>query len=125
MPFHPENFTVWAEIPVTDMEKSVAFYCKVLNTEMSIDETGPNPIAVFQTSKPGSGVGGHLYPGVPAARGSGPTVHLAVEAPLEDAMARVKSAGGTVVSPPIEIPVGRFAYCEDLDGNSFGVFEPS
>jgi predicted enzyme related to lactoylglutathione lyase len=27
-----------------------------------------------------------------------------------------------VVSPVIAIPAGRFAYCEDPDGNSFGLF---
>lgn len=123
MSFHPEHFTVWAEIPVTDMDKAVAFYSAVLNTDMTIDSSGPNPIAVFQTKTPGQGVAGHLYPGVPAARGAGPTVHLAADGTAEDAMERVKAAGGTVVSPVIEIPAGRFAYCQDLDGNSFGVFE--
>ncbi len=29
MTYAPEHFTVWAEIPVTDMEKSMAFYTAV------------------------------------------------------------------------------------------------
>jgi predicted enzyme related to lactoylglutathione lyase len=68
-----------------------------------------------------SGVGGHLYPGKPAAAGTGPTIHLVVD-DVDAAAGRVKDAGGQVVSPVISIPAGRFAYCLDLDGNSFGVF---
>ena len=33
-----------------------------------------------------------------------------------------KANGGEVVSPIITIPAGRFAYCLDPDGNSFGLF---
>ena len=67
-------------------------------------------------------VAGHLYPGTPAARGTGSTIHLAVAAPLEEALERVTANGGEVVSPIVTIPAGRFAYCLDLDGNSFGLF---
>ena len=38
-------------------------------------------------------------------------------------MERVKQAGGTVVSPIIQIPPGRFFYATDPDGNSIGLFE--
>ena len=52
----------------------------------------------------------------------GPTIHLAVAEPIEEAMERVTENGGKVVSPVIQIPAGRFAYCLDPDGNSFGLF---
>lgn len=123
MTFTPKNIVVWAEIPTGDMDKAVAFYQAVLQAELSLDESGPNPIAIFPTETPGDGVAGHIYPGVPAARGSGPTVHFNSPGKLEETLERVKSAGGTVVSPPISIPAGRFAYCEDLDGNSVGFME--
>jgi predicted enzyme related to lactoylglutathione lyase len=119
--FTPANAAVWFEIPVTDMDRSRAFYGAVLQTTLELEEGGPNPMAAF----PGSGessVRGHLYPGHPAASGNGPTVHLASPEPLEDAIARVGQNGGKVVSPIIEIPAGRFAYCLDPDGNSFGLF---
>ncbi len=121
MSFTPENFTVWAEIPVTDMDRAIAFYGKVFDTELNKDETGPNPVAMFPTSNP-TGVAGHLYPGKPAPDGTGPTIHLACPDTLEDALERVTKAGGRVVSDPISIPAGRFAYCLDPDGNSIGVF---
>jgi len=125
MSYKPKNTTVWIEIPVTDMEKSMAFYTEVTGVELVLDNSGPNPMAIFQPEDMSVGTAGHLYPGIPAAAGTGPTVHLAAEGKLEDTMERVKSAGGTVVSPPISIPPGRFAYCHDLDGNSIGVFEYS
>ncbi len=121
MSFSPENFAVWAEIPVTDMDRAIAFYGKVFDTELNKDETGPNPVAMFPTSNP-TGVAGHLYPGKPAPDGTGPTIHLACPDTLEDALERVTKAGGRVVSDPISIPAGRFAYCLDPDGNSIGVF---
>ena len=41
---------------------------------------------------------------------------------LEETLARVEPAGGKVLSPVIDIPAGRFAYCTDPDGNSIGLF---
>lgn len=111
---------VWGEIPVTDMDKAIAFYNSVFGYNMVIDNSGPNPIAVLGSLEDTAGA--HLYPGKPAADG-GNTIHLAVEGTLEDGIARCRDAGGEVVSPPIAIPAGRFAYAKDLDGNSIGLFE--
>lgn len=119
--FVPENAVVWAEIPVTDMDRAKAFYGAVLDNMPADQNDSPNPVAVF-VSKQQSAVAGHLYPGKPAASGSGNTIHLAAAAPLEDALKRVADNGGTVVSPVIDIPAGRFAYCLDPDGNSIGIF---
>ena len=121
MTFAPENFAVWTEIPVTDMDRAIAFYNKVFDIDMKKDESGPNPMAMFPTAN-GKGVAGHLYPGAPASHGNGPTIHLLSAGKLEDALERVKEAGGEVLSEPISIPFGRFAYCRDLDGNSIGIF---
>ncbi len=122
MSFAPENFVVWVEIPVTDLDRSIAFYNKVFDTELKKDATsGPNPMAMFPTSNP-AGVAGNLYPGKPSPGGTGPTIHLASPDKLEDALGRVPEAGGQVVSEVISIPAGRFAYCLDPDGNSIGIF---
>jgi len=121
MSFTPENVAVWTEIPVTDLDRAIAFYNTVLNTELKKDESGPNPMAIFPTASPG-GVSGNLYPGKPASQGEGPTIHLACPDKLEDALGRVTDAGGTVLSEAIEIPAGRFAYCLDSEGNSIGLF---
>lgn len=117
----PANANVWAEIPVTDLAKAKAFYGAVTGYAMIDQDMGPNRTAVFAYTGDG-GVAGHLYEGRPASAGTGPTVHLAVSGTTEEAMQRVRDAGGQVVSPVIDIPAGRFAYCLDPDGNSFGVF---
>ena len=121
MSFTPENFTIWTEIPVTDLDRAMTFYNLVFGTELKKVDCEENPFAMFQTPND-AGVAGHLYPGKPAAKGTGPTVHLASPDRLEAALERVKNAGGEVVSDVIWIPASRFAYCLDPDGNSIGVF---
>ena len=111
----------WCEIPVTDMEKSVAFYNDVFGYEMTIDNSGPSPMALLGGSM--NEAGGHLYPGEPAPNG-GSTVHIALPDGLEAGIARCEAAGGQVLSPVIPVPGGgRFVYAKDLDGNSIGLSE--
>ncbi|WP_193142344.1 VOC family protein [Meridianimarinicoccus sp. MJW13] len=123
MSFTPDHATVWIEIPVTDLGKSIAFYEAATGGKLERQQMGPNETAVFQTADPAGGVAGHLYEGKPAAQGQGPTIHLAIAGTLEEALERLRKAGGSVLSDPIPIPAGRFAYCQDLDGNSIGLFE--
>lgn len=118
----PLHAVVWAEIPVTDLDRARAFYGAVVENALALQEDGPNPFAVFASKDPQESISGHIYPGKPAPEGTGPTIHLAVAAPLEDAMKRVTDNGGKVVSPIVTIPAGRFVYCLDPDGNSFGIF---
>ena len=123
MTFSPDNALVWGEIPVRNLDRSMAFYSEVFGYDLKSEDMGPNPIAMLPASK--TGVSGHLYPGKPAAPGSGPTLHLGVPDSLEATAERCWKAGGTVKSDPIAIPSGRFQYAEDPDGNSIGLFEPT
>lgn len=119
--FAPENAAVWFEIPVSDLARAKAFYGAVLGAELKEETMGGNPTAIFPAADKES-VAGHLYPGKPAAAGTGSTVHLRSPEPLEAALERVRDGGGTVTSEIIAIPAGRFAYCLDPDGNSIGLF---
>ncbi len=119
MSFKPASAVVWTEIPVTDMDRAMAFYSDVFTYELTIDDTGPNPISFLPSDD--SGTAGHLYPGKPSS--DGPTIHLLVPDTLEATMDRLTTAGGKVLSDPITIPPGRFAYANDPDGNSIGLFE--
>ncbi|NNF24615.1 MAG: VOC family protein [Rhodobacteraceae bacterium] len=124
MTYQPKDFIVWSEIPVTDLEAGMAFYSKVTGAALAAStDMGPQPIAVFPTQEPRTGVAGHLYVGKPARDGEGPTVHLSAEGPLEEVVDRIWDAGGKVVSEIIAIPAGRFVYCKDPFGNSIGFFE--
>lgn len=117
----PKNICVWFEIPSTDLDRSKSFYEAVLGITMTRKDDGPNPMIAF-SSMDDSAVSGHIYPGKPSTEGTGNTIHFAVSEKLENAMERVSEAGGKVVSEIIPIPVGRFVYCLDPDGNSIGLF---
>ena len=67
MTFKPDNFTVWIELPVTDLDKATTFYNDVFQTELIREDMAPNPIAMFPTAD-GKGCAGHLYPGKPPAK---------------------------------------------------------
>lgn len=112
---------VWAEIAVTDLEKSREYYGAVLQRELTtVHNAGPNPMVPLSDMDDPT-VSAHLYPGTPSRDGN--TIHLLVSGKLEEAMDRVTAAGGTVESDPVPLPAGRFAYTRDLDGNSIGIFE--
>ena len=120
MPYRPQHFACWFEIPVTDLERSMAFYADVFDMELKITQTEPNPMVDFPTEG-AAGVSGHLYPGKPSE--NGPTIHLVVPDSLAATKARLIAAGGRVEGPDITIPPGTFCYARDLDGNSIGLFE--
>lgn len=117
-----QPLVVWTEIPVTDLRASADFYAQVFGWKMEITEMGADKVAIFNalTDSDAMAVGGHLYPGTPAA---GATIHLALPGTLEDGASRCTAAGGTVMGPAIDIPQGRFQYAADPDGNSLGLFE--
>ncbi len=118
----PKNAAVWFEIPVRDLAKGSEFYGNILMANLQTEQMGPNDVALFPADK--DCVGGHLYEHAGATGGVAPLVHLASPSPLEEALGRVKKAGGMVISEIIPLPdgMGRFAYCSDPDGNQFGLF---
>ncbi len=122
MSFKPQHAVVWVELPVSDLPRAIAFYNTVFNYDLSVDESGPNPISFIPTADE-TGIAGHLYPGKPAKDGTGATLHLAVPDNLEATQSRFKDAGGTLMGDVVTIPPGRFAYGIDPDGNSIGMFE--
>ncbi|MBV6656817.1 MAG: VOC family protein [Devosiaceae bacterium] len=119
---HPEHRLVWAEIPVNDLDAARQFYGAVLGSDLEVNHNGPNPMVDLPIADMGKGISAHLYPGKPAPQGIGPTVHLLASESLETTADRVVEAGGKVLSPPIDIPVGSFIYTQDPDGNSIGWF---
>ena len=125
MTFTPDNSIVWSEIPVRDIDRGIAFYSQVFDYALTKDESGPNPMAMFPVTDVASGISGHIYPGKPAAKGTGPTIHLMVPDTLEDTVQRFGDAGGEIEGDVVSMPFGRFRYGTDPDGNSIGMFEPA
>ena len=116
----PHDAIVWFEIPVRDLDAGITFYSTLLDAPMKRTEMEPKPVAFIPYAADG-GVSGHLYTGKPSPDGC--TVHLTLPGSLEDGIARCRAAGGTVLTDPVTIDSGRFAYANDPDGNSIGLFE--
>ncbi len=55
----------------------------------------------------------------------GSTTINSVDVPsVDDFVTKVTQNGGKVVAPKMAIPgVGYIAYCQDTEGNTFGIFE--
>lgn len=123
MSFTPANALVWSEIPATDLDAAITFYQAVFDWDIEKQTDGPNPVGMIKTADQG-GAAGHIYPGTPATDGQGITPHYLVPDNIEASMDRLVSAGGTKVSDPIPFPGGRFAYAQDVDGNSIGLYQP-
>ena len=122
MPFLPKNAAIWSEIPVWDFDAGCAFYSAVFDIELQVTKGGPNPMAIFPTEDPATGIGGNIYPGKPYSTGM--TIQMPVPDTLAASSDRCTSAGGTLVGDPVDIPAGRFQYIRDPYDNSIGLFEP-
>lgn len=109
------------EIPAADPEKLSAFYQKVFGWKFD-KWPGPMEYWMVTTGKEGEpGINGGMMkkPGGIAST----TNTIGVDS-VDNAVAAVLKAGGKNIMPKTPIPtVGYFAYCEDTEGNMFGVMQ--
>src|SRR5262245_7893877 len=93
----------WFEIFVSDLDRAVRFYAKVLDVELRRTSEDGRPMAIF-ASAVSDGVGGALVrqPGrEPTATGT--LIYLDADGKLDASLARVERAGGTVVMAKTDI----------------------
>jgi predicted enzyme related to lactoylglutathione lyase len=117
------NLPVWFEIPVTDMPRAIRFYETLFQSPLIHDASGPIEMAVFPRRDEG-GTTGCLARGEMLAPGSvGTVVYLNADPLLDQALERVKAAGGEVLVPRTELPddIGCFAQFRDCEGNRVGL----
>lgn len=108
---------VWNEAATDDPASAREFYSTVFG--FSFDEVpGAEDYTTFATGEKPLGGLGRLEPGSP----KGWTVCFAVES-VDDTVAQVEAAGGTVTSAPKDTEYGRFAVLEDPWGAPFSVME--
>ena len=109
------------EIPAADPDRAAAFYGKAFGWKF---DKWPGPIEYWMvvTGKDGElGINGGMMrkPGGIAST----TNTIGVDS-VDAAVAAVLKAGGKNILPKTPIPtVGYFAYCEDTEGNMFGVMQ--
>ena len=110
------------EIPVDDAQRAVNFYKKVFGWKI---EKWPGPMEYWLVNTGAEGTpginGGLLKKQAPT---TATTNTIGVES-VDAAVTAVQNAGGKLIMSKTPIPtVGYFAYCQDTEGNLFGVMQP-
>jgi predicted enzyme related to lactoylglutathione lyase len=109
------------ELPAAEPERAAAFYGKVFGWKFD-KWPGPMEYWMVVTGKEGEpGINGGMMkkPG-----GITSTTNTIGVDSVDSAIAAVLKAGGKTIMPKTPIPtVGYFAYCEDTEGNVFGVMQ--
>ena len=107
------------EIPVNDPDRAIKFYTNVFGWKI---EKWPGPMEYWLVNS-----GDAKAPGINGGimkRGNVQTTNTLGVDSLDDSVKAVTKAGGKLVMPKTPIPgVGYFAYCEDPEGNLFGVMQ--
>jgi predicted enzyme related to lactoylglutathione lyase len=117
------------EIPADDVPRASEFYRSIFGWNL-MDMSGQGmdytiamtaPVDEQQRpTEPGAINGGMMKR---SAEVPAPVITIEVAA-IDDAMARIEGAGGSVVQPRQEIPgMGAFAYFRDSEGNVLGLWE--
>jgi uncharacterized protein len=107
----------WFELPVTDIDRAVAFYATILRTGLGpISEADGRRYAMFPAE---DGVSGAIVQGegyVPSTEGA--LVFLNAGDALQPVLDRVKAAGGRVLLPRLGMGGwGVAAFIVDTEGN--------
>ncbi|HVO56811.1 MAG TPA: VOC family protein [Dongiaceae bacterium] len=109
------------EIPAGDTDRVAGFYSKVFGWKF---EKWPGPMEYWLVSTGdcgAAGINGGMLRKNDMIRGTTNTVQVDS---VEESLAAIKAAGGKGLTPKTAIPgVGYFAYCEDTEGNVFGVMQ--
>ena len=109
------------ELPVDQPDRAVKFYTEVFGWKIEKCE-GPMDYWLIATgSEDEPGIGGALTLRSDLSAGTVNTIDVPS---VDEAAAKVAAAGGKVVAPKMAIPgVGYLAYCQDTEGNTFGVMQ--
>jgi predicted enzyme related to lactoylglutathione lyase len=116
------NMVGWFEIPVSDMERAINFYEKLLHVKLDRNQLGPLDMAWFSYDPEGYGSGGSLvyYPESYKPSDDGVLVYLTAHSgDLANELSRVKEAGGKVLQGKTQISEehGYMALILDTEGN--------
>ena len=113
-----KKWSEWFEIPALDMNRAMTFYETVFDTEIHVNEFGPNfKMGIFPHSEVGCAL---VYnPDFYKPAEGGVTVYLNANPDLQVVLDRVESAGGKVIAPKKQIDPehGFMALFIDSEGN--------
>jgi predicted enzyme related to lactoylglutathione lyase len=108
------------EIPADNPDRAVKFYSQIFGWKFD-KWPGPQDYWLITTGKEEPGInGGMLRRPHPGAG----TVNTIGVVSLDETLQQVLAAGGKTVMPRTPIPnVGYLAYCQDTEGNTFGLMQ--
>ena len=110
------------EIGLDEAERALSFYREVFGWQAQKWE-GPEDYWLLVTGDEGPGINGGLYRRHEGMRFNAYVNTIDVPS-IEDYLARVEAAGGKAVTKKITLPgVGYLAYCQDTEGNTFGIMQ--
>ena len=120
------NTIVWADIPVTDMDRARAFYRAVLQADIDL-MPGMEDVALLPGDPMGGEASGDLVKSENAKPGAGGvTIYLDSKGDPEGMLERAVAAGGQVAMPVSDMGemVGFIGFFIDSEGNRIGVHAP-
>jgi len=108
------------EIPAENPERVVEFYKDVFGWSFQ-KWAGPQEYWLANTGTDGPGINGGIMRKQHPGQGTCNTIDVAN---VDEAARQVQEKGGKLVVPKMEIPgVGFLVYCQDPDGNTFGMLQ--
>jgi uncharacterized protein len=119
------NPVYYFEIPVTDMDRAVAFYEGLLGVDLTRESVDGYDMALFPAVQDGAGATGALAKGdVYRPSKEGAIVYFHVD-DIEATVAKAKKMGRPVLYPVKDIgPNGWVAEIEDSEGNRLALNQP-
>lgn len=108
------------EIPVDKIERAVKFYTDVFG--WNIQKWGSEDYWLIKTGeKQQPGIDGAIMKRTASTTSTVNTIEVPS---LDEYLTKVTKNGGKVLTSRSTIPgVGYFAYCQDTEGNTFGVLQ--
>jgi predicted enzyme related to lactoylglutathione lyase len=112
----------WFEIPVSDLDRSAAFYERLLGITLRRENFGGSLLAVFPASDNGAKGCLMKVDAAPATR-DGVIVYLNAGPALNPVLERLAACGGQLLTPRVDLPpgMGCFAHIADPDGQRIGL----
>jgi len=112
-----KNTLGWTDIPVTDLDRAVAFYSKVLSEPVTLQKMEGFAFGLLPHSENNaSGCLAVCSDNQPSR--TGPLIYLSVTGRLDEAVKAVSENGGEVLQPKHQIgPYGFRAVIVDSEGN--------
>ena len=110
------------EIPAEDTKRAVAFYEKAFGWKINnygMEEMDYWLVTAGEDKE--AGINGAI---IKRGESHPATINTVSVTSFEDAVKKIKAAGGKVLGPKMAVPnVGYMTYCKDTEGNAFGIMQ--